>query len=185
MTVPGPYRVRVEALLAELGIPRELVAGRGLAICNEAHELVVVQTDDDGREHLLIPAAAAAWRRLREAALADEVALSIGSAFRSCDRQAELIRRKLERGLSIEGILTSSAPPGYSEHHTGRAVDVITPGSAPLETEFEETAAFRWLVENAGAFHYEMSFPRDNPHGYVYEPWHWCYREGWGRRDEG
>ena len=21
-----------------------------------------------------------------------------------------------------------------------------------------------------------MSYPRDNPHGIVYEPWHWCWQ---------
>ena len=180
MTVLGPYRLRVEALLAELGIPGELVAGRGLRICDEARELVIVEVGDDGREHLLTPGAAEAWRRLRDAALADGVTVRIASAFRSVERQVEIVRGKLDRGLSIDSILAVSAPPGYSEHHSGRAVDVITPDSPPLEAEFEQTEAFLWLTENAARFHYEMSFPRGNPYGYVYEPWHWCYR-----KDEG
>ena len=176
MTVSSSHLSRVEALLEELKIPRELVVSRGLRICGEARELVVVQIDDDGREHLLIPAAAEAWRLLRDAALADGVTLRVGSAFRGVDRQAEIIRRKLDRGLPIESILAVSAPPGYSEHHSGRAVDVVAPGSPPLEMEFEQTEAFRWLVEKAALFHYELSFPRGNPYGYDFEPWHWCFR---------
>ena len=173
---------RVETLLEALRIPLELVASRGLQMCDEARELVIVEVDEDGREHLLLPAAADAWRELRDSALADGVTLRIASAFRSLDRQAELIRRKLDRGLSIESILASSAPPGYSEHHSGRAVDVITPDSAPLEAEFEQTEAFRWLTEKAALFRYEMSFPRGNPYGYVYEPWHWCFRDQTGEK---
>jgi len=29
---------------------------------------------------------------------------------------------------------------------------------------------------NAGRFGFALSFPRDNAEGYVYEPWHGCYR---------
>jgi D-alanyl-D-alanine carboxypeptidase len=180
MTVSSAHRSRVEALLEELRIPRKLVVSRGLRICDEARELVVVEVDEGGREHMLIPAAADAWRVLRDSALADGVTLQIASAFRSLDRQVEIVRGKLDRGLSIESVLAVSAPPGYSEHHTGRAVDVITLDSPPLQAGFEQTDAFRWLTENAARFHYEMSFPRGNPYGYDYEPWHWCFR-----RDEG
>jgi D-alanyl-D-alanine carboxypeptidase len=49
-------------------------------------------------------------------------------------------------------------------------------GVPDLEEDFEETPAFRWLSANAGRFGFVLSFPRDNPHDYVYEPWHWCYR---------
>ena len=67
-------------------------------------------------------------------------------------------------------------PPGYSEHHTGRAVDVAMDGAAQLELGFGQTPAFRWLSENANSFSFFLSFPVGNPHGFVYEPWHWCFR---------
>ena len=168
---------RVEASLEELGISPELCASRGLQVCDEARELVVAEVGEDGREYLLIPAAAEAWHRLRDAARSDGVIIQIASAFRSVERQTEIIRRKLARGLSLETILAVSAPPGYSEHHTGRAVDVATPGSPPLELVFEGTEAFRWLTDNAASFRYTMSYPRENACGYVFEPWHWCYRK--------
>jgi D-alanyl-D-alanine carboxypeptidase len=38
---------------------------------------------------------------------------------------------------------------------------------------FETTAAFRWLTSNAGKFGFVMPYTRDNPHGFIYEPWHW------------
>jgi D-alanyl-D-alanine carboxypeptidase len=165
----------VKALLDSLQIPLDVIAARSLVLHPEAQQLVLAETGDNGREHLLVPAAAEAWRDLRAAALADGVEMSIVSAFRSVERQAEIVRAKLARGLSLEDILCVSAPPGYSEHHSGRAVDVTTGGLPPLEVEFEDSAAFRWLSDNARRFGYFLSFPRQNRFGFGYEPWHWCF----------
>jgi D-alanyl-D-alanine carboxypeptidase len=161
------------AVLADLGIAADALAARGLVPCAEAAELEVVQIDEGGRDHRLAPAAAAAWRAMREAAAADGIPLKIISAFRSIARQAEIVRAKLERGQSLADILCVSAPPGYSEHHSGLALDIGTDDSPPLETVFEETAAFAWLSANARRFGFSLSFPRGNPQGYAYEPWHW------------
>ena len=177
MAFSNEYPVRIRSLLASLQIPSDLVAARALPLQPEAEDLVVVEIGDAGREHKLIPAAADAWRALRAAALADGITVLIVSAFRGVDRQAEIVRDKLARGLSLEEILAVSAPPGYSEHHTGCAVDVTTEGASPLELEFEQTPAFRWLSENANAFSFLLSYPRDDPYGYAFEPWHWCFRQ--------
>jgi zinc D-Ala-D-Ala carboxypeptidase len=174
---PDEYAARVAVALDELAISPALIAQRALQICREPAALVIAETDAEGREHLLVPAAAAAWRRLSEDAGAEGVVLHIASAFRTVDRQAEIIRRKLERGLSLEQILCVSAPPGYSEHHSGRAVDVCTPGCPLLEPEFERTEAFGWLSSHARRYGFVLSFPPGNRHGYSYEPWHWCFRD--------
>ena len=166
----------IEPLLALLQIPAALIAEKGLIYQPEAVELVIAEVGDDGREHRLTPAAAADWRAMQAAARIDGVALRIASAFRSIERQAEIVRAKLARGLSLDAILEVSAPPGYSEHHTGRAVDVTTDGVRPLEIEFETTDAFRWLSRRAGEFGFLLSYPAGNGHGYAYEPWHWCHR---------
>ncbi|MEK6246169.1 MAG: M15 family metallopeptidase [Pseudomonadota bacterium] len=163
-------------MLESLQIPLDLVATRALPLQPEADDLVVVEIGNTGKEYRLIPAAANAWRELRSAAIANGVSLEIVSAFRGVDRQAEIVRDKLARGLSLEEILAVSAPPGYSEHHTGCAVDVTTEGALPLDLEFEQTPAFRWLSENANLFSFFLSFPRGNPYGYAFEPWHWCFR---------
>lgn len=176
MAVVEEYRARIESLLASLQISREVFAGRSLTLQLEAEELVIAEIGDDGREHRLIPAAADAWRAMRAAALADGVAVRIASAFRGVDRQAEIVRDKLARGLSLGEILAVSAAPGYSEHHSGCAVDVTTDKSTPLEDGFEQTAAFRWLSEHGGEFSFLLSYPRGNASGYAFEPWHWRYR---------
>jgi zinc D-Ala-D-Ala carboxypeptidase len=162
--------------LDDLGISRELIAARGLRECEEATTLEVAEVDPAGREYLLIPIAASAWRKLKAAALTDGIELHIVSAFRSIERQAEIVRQKLENGLTIEDILSVSAPPGFSEHHTGRAIDISTPGSRAFEVELDQTQAYAWLVEHAARFGYSLSFPAGNPWGYQYEPWHWCFQ---------
>lgn len=161
--------------LATLGISSELIAARGLREYAEATQLETAEIGADGRDRLLIASAADAWRSLKVAALVDGVDLFIVSAFRSIDRQAEIVRRKLEAGLAIEDILTLCAPPGFSEHHTGRAIDVSTPGSHSLEVEFDQTAAYAWLNKRAAEFGYYLSYPIGNLCGYQYEPWHWCF----------
>jgi zinc D-Ala-D-Ala carboxypeptidase len=162
--------------LAELGISPSALSLRGLVPFGEAAELVTVQVDSDGRVHCLMPAAAAAWQAMRRAALDQGIELTIVSAFRSIERQVEIIQRKLGLGMNITEILDVSAAPGYSEHHTGRAIDVAVPGGPVLETEFEQTDAFEWLSVNANAFAFYLSYPMGNEFGYLYEPWHWCYK---------
>jgi len=167
---------KIETLLASLQIASVRLTERGLLYQPEAESLVVAEVGGDGREHRLTPAVATDWRAMKAAAQSDGVALRIVSAFRSIERQGEIVRAKLERGLSLDAILEVSAPPGYSEHHTGRAVDMTTDGVPALEVEFENTNAYRWLSRRAGEFGFSLSYPAGNPHGYAYEPWHWCHK---------
>lgn len=169
---------RYQERLEELGIPPELIAARGLRPCVEAVHLELAEVGADGREHRLVPEAAAAWRRMKDAALQAGISLFIVSAYRSVDRQVEIIRCKLDAGQKIEDILCVSAPPGFSEHHTGCAVDLSTPDTPTLEVCFDQTAAFRWLHQHAGQFGFVLSYTAGNPQGYQYEPWHWCYVGG-------
>lgn len=162
-------------ILEQLGIPSELVITRALREHEEAKLLEVVEIRPDGREHLLEPVATAAWRDLKKSALDAGVSLFIVSAFRSIERQTEIIQRKFATGLSIPEILAVSAPPCFSQHQTGCAVDVGTPGCPALEVKFEDTPAFSWLTQNARYYGVEMSYPHRNANGYEYEPWHWCH----------
>jgi len=69
-----------------------------------------------------------------------------------------------------------SAPPGYSEHSTGFAIDIgdANNRNTDFEVEFEKTEAFKWLKDNAAKYHFRLSFSKDGK--YVdYEPWHWRY----------
>lgn len=163
------------SVCARLGIPGQLLAARGLVEFREPMHLELAEVGADGREHWLTPQAAAAWRELKAAALTDGVELLIVSAFRSIERQTDIIRNKLAAGCLIDDILTLCAPPGFSEHHSGRAADLTSPGDPVLEVEFAQSAAFAWLSAHAGRFGYTLSFPPGNRFGYQYEPWHWCF----------
>lgn len=171
------YAARVARILAGLGIPASFGADRNLPFFVEATELVPVGADIYGRERQLTPRAAHRWAELQSAARADRIELLLVSAFRSLDYQRQIFERKLAAGEPIEQILRVNAPPGYSEHHTGRAVDLTTPGCQPLEEEFEASPAFGWLVRNAHRFGFAMTYPRDNRFGIAYEPWHWAVHE--------
>jgi D-alanyl-D-alanine carboxypeptidase len=168
-----------DRLWARLGIPADYAARARRRIHPEAGRLVFIgRALDDGKILRLAPRAAAAWRRMQAAAARDGITLLPLSAFRSVARQTAIIRRKLARGQTIETILRVSAVPGCSEHHTGRALDLGTPGHLGLEESFARTAAFRWLRGNAAHFGFQLSYPRGNRHGISYEPWHWCWQAG-------
>ncbi|MBL9168015.1 MAG: D-alanyl-D-alanine carboxypeptidase family protein [Verrucomicrobiales bacterium] len=178
MTSPETYEDRIARHLSELGIPAAYGTERGMILHREATELVSVGKDMYGREQRLTPAAAAGWEAMRSSAAGQGVDLLLVSAFRSVDYQRQIWDRKLAAGQSVAQILTVSAPPGYSEHHTGRALDLTAAGCEPLTEAFETLPAFTWLAAHAGQFGFAMSYPRNNPHGVVYEPWHWCLGEG-------
>ncbi|WAS06085.1 M15 family metallopeptidase [Gloeomargaritales cyanobacterium VI4D9] len=122
--------------------------------------------------------AAQAFLAMQSAARAEGVILVPLSGFRSRQQQEELFYGvKAERGQQVAERAKVSAPPGYSEHHTGYALDVgdgQQPGTH-LHESFEQTAAFAWLQKRAAQFHFELSFPRHNPQGISYEPWHWRF----------
>jgi zinc D-Ala-D-Ala carboxypeptidase len=162
--------------VSALDIPADYAAMRRLDPQIEATHLVVAESGPTGREIRLDPGAAAAWQRMRDLASGEGIVLLAVSGFRSIERQTEIIQRKIAEGETIEEVLRTIAAPGYSEHHTGRAVDIGVPNDPPLTEGFALTAAFRWLEAHAREFGFELSYPRDNPHGFVYEPWHWCHR---------
>lgn len=170
------YEERIAQILEQIGAPPRPKQSKA-RIFREAPELVSVGLDIYGREQKLIPPAAAAWHAMKAAAENDGETLQLVSAFRSVDYQKQIIERKLAAGQSWEQILRVSALPGYSEHHTGRTIDVTTSGCKPLTEGFERMSAFSWLAQNAARFGFTMTYPRDNEFGVAYEPWHWTFQE--------
>lgn len=175
-TDPGLYSVRISDLLCHFGISAEYPHLCQLPLQTEACELKSIGNDVYGRPQEMLPEAADAWLDMKKNAGDRKIKLQAVSAFRSVEYQAGILQRKLDNGLNIKDILKVSAAPGYSEHHSGKALDITTPGYAILEEEFEHSPAFEWLCENACDFGFILSFPRDNRHGVAYEPWHWAWR---------
>ena len=148
----------------------------GLPLQLVPDDLREIGNDVFGRQQFMQMDAADALARMIEEARQDGVTLQVVSVFRSVEYQVELIRKKLRAGQTIDEVLSVIAAPGFSEHHSGRAVDLTTPASDPLEEQFEYTGAFTWLQKRAGEFSFVMSYPRDNRFGVIFEPWHWCFR---------
>ena len=122
--------------------------------------------------------AAAALLAMQASARRDGIELVVLSAYRSEAIQNSLFFDiKSERNQTARERARVSAPPGYSEHSTGYAVD-LGDASAPatnLSTGFDQTAAFAWLEANAARYQFVLSFPPGNAQGVNYEPWHWRY----------
>ena len=142
----------------------------------EATSLVEVGSDLSGRPLCLTPGASDAWRSMQHAASSCGLNLILISAFRSYAHQEQILQRKLNQGISWDDILSISAFPGFSEHHTGRALDLGAPGFLDLTESFEDTREFTWLRDRAESFGFCMSYPRDNTYGISYEPWHWAFQ---------
>ncbi len=131
---------------------------------------------DTGRIVRLRGPAAVAFEKMRAAAQQDGVGLVPISGFRSRDYQSTVFERTVRQRGSEERAARWVAPPGYSEHHTGLAIDIgdARRGQCDLQLCFERTKAYHWLVEHAGGFGFELSFPRGSRQP-NYEPWHWRF----------
>lgn len=122
--------------------------------------------------------AAKRFQEMAAVARSQGVILAPLSGFRSeKDQKPLFFSTAARRNQTPSQRAAVSAPPGYSEHHTGYAVD-IGDGRVPatnLSTKFEDTRAYKWLEANAAKYGFELSFPLDNSQGVSYEPWHWRF----------
>jgi LAS superfamily LD-carboxypeptidase LdcB len=141
--------------------------------------LVVGSYSQDGEQRFerLDRVAALALMKMLDAARLDGIWLVPVSGFRDIERQDMLFQSQTAQQGSAAAAARAVAPPGHSEHHTGYAIDLAN-GLAPklaINLAFGESEAFQWLDRRAREFGFELSFPRDNPQGVNYEPWHWRF----------
>ena len=171
------FRQRVEELHVSLSISADYIDSCPMPLQIEEIDLCNSGCDIFGREQRMTPHTFKCWEAMQNAARDQGTELLLVSAFRSLEYQCELFQKKLSKGQSLEEILTVNAAPGFSEHHTGCALDLTTANVEPLTEDFENTRAFSWLQEHASEFNFYLSFPRENPFGIIYEPWHWACRK--------
>ena len=129
--------------------------------------------------------AADAFLSMQAAAAKDGVDVRMQSGYRSVSYQKKLYDDKtqyyLNKGLSEAAAREKAAaivnPPGCSEHNCGLAADLNSPEHTTLDTGFADTAAFRWLCENAEQYGFILRYPKEaeSVTGITYEPWHWRY----------
>jgi LAS superfamily LD-carboxypeptidase LdcB len=80
--------------------------------------------------------------------------------------------------LGAEGAKSMAAKPGFSEHHLGTTVDLLTAENGfNLLPSYEKTKLFNWLQNNAYKFGFTMSYTKGSEAttGYNYEPWHYRF----------
>ena len=114
---------------------------------------------------------------MKEEAKKDGIFLVFLSGYRSIKLQKDIFYSlKSIRNQNAAQRAKVSAPPGYSEHSTGFAIDIgdANNRNTDFEVEFEKTDAFRWLKNNAAKYHFKLSFGKSH-HSVDYEPWHWRY----------
>ena len=172
---PAAWVAHINEVNRGLGIPDDYATKHHLVPLPEGKDLVQVPRDVYGRKVEMVAPAAAALKKMFVAAAREGVKLETVSGFRSINYQTGLIRRKLKSGMSIQKALTINAVPGYSEHQTGCAVDLTTPGVPAADGSFAKSKAFAWLQKHGAEYGFHLSFPPGNPYGYEYEPWHWRY----------
>lgn len=102
----------------------------------------------------------------------------VQSAYRSIEDQTKIYNNKVEeyksKGKTYEEAkrLTEEIvnKPGCSDHNLGLAVDFNY-----VDGLFENTKAYKWLMENAENYGFILRYPKENITKVNYEPWHWRF----------
>lgn len=127
-----------------------------------------------------------------EAATEAGFPLVIISAFRSVASQKEVFDTNVNGLISGNGLTEEEATaktketitePGYSEHHTGLAMDVVdqewynTYQTQVLDASYGDQPGAKWIAENAPKYGFIIRYPKDRQDitGITYEPWHIRY----------
>ena len=115
-----------------------------------------------------------AFKEMSKAAKESGITLIVNSSYRNYESQKQ-IYDEYEDKKGKEYADKYAARPNYSEHQTGLALDIFTPGSGM--TNFENTEAFKWLSENCYKYGFILRYPKDKEDitGYKYESWHYRY----------
>lgn len=115
------------------------------------------------------------FKKMSADAQKDNVTLFIASPYRSYNDQ-KILYNSYVASDGVKKADTYSARPGYSEHHTGLAMDLIPEFGLELDT-FENSDGFKWMQENGYKYGFILRYPKDKEYitGYMYEPWHYRY----------
>ena len=122
----------------------------------------------------ILPEVNEAFIEMYNAAKTYKIDLYVTSAFRSYSYQKYLYNNYLTT-YGEEYTNTVSAYPGFSEHQTGLALDILSPGIDMAN--FENSKAYEWLKENSYKYGFILRYPKDktNLTGYAFESWHYRY----------
>lgn len=114
-----------------------------------------------------------AFDKMCDAARKDNIYISGGSGYRSYSYQKNLYNNYVARD-GFQEAETYSARPGYSEHQTGLAMDIINGSGSFISSKDKE---YTWLVNNSYKYGFILRYPKGKEKitGYMYEEWHYRF----------
>ena len=120
--------------------------------------------------------AADALRAFMQAARDEGLSVYLSSAYRSYAEQQYLYNRKVSQ-VGEEVAKTIVAPPGTSEHQTGRSADITDRYYEVKNSELENTELYKWMSAHCQEYGFIVRYPKDKEDitGIIYEPWHFRY----------
>ena len=122
------------------------------------------------------------YKKLKKELKEEGVNIELDSVYRSVKEQQELWNEwsnDPEKG--IEYVKKYVAVPGYSEHHTGLAIDICLKKDGKLVYENDDMIAdrktFAKIHKKLSKYGFILRYleNRDDITGYAYEPWHLRY----------
>lgn len=115
-----------------------------------------------------------AFKEMSSAARSEKITLIVNSSYRDYNTQKEIYDDYADKN-GKEYADKFAARPDFSEHQTGLALDIFTPGTG-MKT-FGESDAFKWLLKNSYKYGFILRYPegKENITGYAYESWHYRY----------
>ncbi|MBR3523465.1 MAG: M15 family metallopeptidase [Bacilli bacterium] len=149
---------------------------------NNWEELVELETAKDawGDDVQVEKKALEQFYKLQKDLLAEGIDIELDSIYRSVAEQQDLWDRwTVEKGE--EYVKTYVAVPGYSEHHTGLAIDVCLKIDGEIVADNEEMIANKEIFAKVHAkladYGFILRYPEGKKDitGYDYEPWHFRY----------
>ena len=112
----------------------------------------------------------------------ENINLAIFSGYRNIQKQIQLVANSIKKNINENKAyytcFSTLAIPGFSEHHTGLAIDIYSDNDLSYDNlDFENTKAFSWLIDNSYKYGFILRYPKDkeNITKIKFEPWHFRY----------
>lgn len=166
-----------------------VLVGPSNKITSEVAEDQLTTLSDNS--HQLDSRVADAYEQFSNAATEAGYPLVVISSFRSVATQEQVFNANVQtleaQGYSAEEANTETkktiTEPGFSEHHTGLAIDVVDQSwynnysTTVLDSAYGEQPGAQWIAENAPKYGFIIRYPEGEEAvtGITYEPWHLRY----------
>lgn len=122
-----------------------------------------------------------AYKKMYDAAKAQDIILAPYAGYVSYSRQQENYNNKVNKFITDQGMTEEEAKqsastrvdePGASESGAGLSVDIISASAG-----FASTKEYDWLMKNAHKYGFVLRYPEEKfaVTGMAARPWHWRY----------